>query len=175
MTAALYHLPLPLAACLCALFCALGHVVRDGWPPTGSTQLARVLGGLACAVGVFALGWADWWHPALYSAAILGGFWLDHDHAAGQQCNAPIDILYLLISGLTSVSAIGVVGYFMTAVPLAVPIACAVAGVSKPFIWYGSYRAFPPGKSWVAPTRFAAGLFGALVGGVAVFARLQGY
>jgi len=41
--------------------CVLGHIVRDGWPATGSTHAARGLGGLCCIMGGYleALTWME--------------------------------------------------------------------------------------------------------------------
>lgn len=186
------HLLLSIA---CVLLFGVGHLFRDGWYPTGSTHAARIGGALLCGLGAALV--APWLTALVVGAAILAGFYLDSDHAAGQ---GPEDTLAefehngprLLVSGLTSVL------FLPFALALLHPIGYGPdhyhldwhyffmlgAGFAKVFIWPAAYyvtRRFgltryvmlPPNynESLFAPTRVAATVFGMVIAAyVLVFA-----
>lgn len=148
----------------CIVLFALGHLVRDGWPATGSTQLARAIGGgFAIAGAAFASP-----HAVLLGLAVWAGFYADQKHGEGQRGATWKDAAYLTLSGVTSL----------------VPLACAeawfngpwsflllAAGLLKAPIWFGWWHS--PVQQlgpWFQPTRLAALAFGALVGLVVVAA-----
>lgn len=140
---------------VCILVCAGGHVFRDGTPATGSTQLARFVGGFICFLGALAVQ-----PPAVaaaFGAAIWLGFYTDQKHGDGQGADNLKSMGYLALSGVTSLVPLALAaGWLLGWRHLGIP----VAGLLKPPIWFFAWLAAP---SWV-PTRIAAAVFGALVG-----------
>jgi len=150
---------------LCILLFAAGHMVRDGYPATGSTQLARALGAILCGVGALAVSSLS--VSAMVGAAILIGFYTDQKHGEGQNARGWRDSAFLLLSGVTSL------------VPLAASVAAIrfnpaafyllLVGFAKPPIWFVSWRVAPTGPHiWLVPTRLAAMVWGAAVGAAVI-------
>lgn len=145
------------------LLFALGHMIRDGIPPLGSTHAARGLGGFCCILGGFLLTWD--WCGVLLGAAVYAGFYSDMLHGEGHRARGWKDVLPLSVSGMTSLA------------PLALAAALAVnpwlglivlAGAIKPPVWFAAWRlpvkwSGDPEGVWV-PTRVAAVTWGAVVG-----------
>ena len=145
---------------LTAILCfAGGHVFRDGWPGTGSTQTARIVGALICGIGAAV---ATTPHVAVVVAlGVLLGFYLDQKHAEGQQARDWVDAGFLALSGISSLAPLALL-LSISHSPL--DIALMFVGAVKPAIWFGAWRLF----SDAVPTRVAAGVFGAVVGAAVV-------
>lgn len=153
---------LALTAVCVALF-ALGHVVRDGWPALGSTHAARALGAAFCGFGAIATTRFPWASSAVWLGVWLG-FYLDQKHGEGQNAGTAVnswlvDYGYLTLSGVTSVLLIVALRLFFESLWPAVAV--LAVGVLKPVIWFGCLHGIPDGY---VPTRWAAGIFGALLG-----------
>lgn len=168
----------------CLLLFTMGHLFRDGWPTTGHTNFgARPGGGAICTMGsllvalpwhlvpvtIPLVGWV-WFLPVLPLAvggAVFVGFWTDSLHGAGQGADKPIDILYLTVSGVTSLIPLGVAAWFLVGHEYVWVVA---AGLIKAPIWYSMYAVHP--ERWYyffIPPRISAMIFGAVVGGVSAF------
>ena len=149
-------MPHYISALLCVLLFTLGHVIRDGWPATGHTQLARLFGAAACGIGAYLYA-----GPLIGLAAgggVLLSFYADQDHAEGQNAKGWRDAAYLMVSGLTSVAPIVVtMVYFIHFKAVFIMF----VGFFKPVIWFTAWRIAPAS---VAPTRLAAAVFGAAIG-----------
>lgn len=144
-----------LAACI--LLCAIGHLVRDGVPTTGSTQLARFLGAALCFGGALCVH--PWQAAALAGAAVYAGFYTDMKHGDGQGADTPASIAYLFLSGFTSLTPLAIV-----TAPHGI-VLCLAVGAAKPPIWVLAWLGNVSGKlPGVYPTRVAATAFGAAVG-----------
>ncbi len=70
--------------------CALGGLVRDGWPILGTTHGARALGGFCCVLGGFLATWD--YTGALMGLALYGGFYADVWHGEGQRARGWMDV-----------------------------------------------------------------------------------
>lgn len=147
------------------LLCALGHLVRDGWPILGTTHGARLLGGFLCMLGGFLLTFA--WPTTLLGAALYAGFYADFHHGEGQRARNPRDALALAISGISSLAPLAAAAYWALA-----PGAgwLWLAGLVKPAVWFAAWR-LPIGWSRdpdgiLQPTRLAAITWGACAGGL---------
>jgi hypothetical protein len=143
---------------LCIALFAIGHLIRDGFPATWSTHLARALGAFFCLAGASAV--LPIFPAAGVALAILAGFYFDQKHGEGQNARGWRDACYLAISGFTSLvplAAASVVydGFF--------PVWIVFAAALKPPIWFIAWR-FPIDNRWAQPTRVSAILFGAAVG-----------
>jgi hypothetical protein len=135
---------------LCILLFAVGHLIRDGLPGTGSTHLARAIGAFFCMAGASAVLAPV---PAvLVGLAVVAGFYFDRKHGEGQNARSAADTEFLMLSGLTSVAPL------VLLVPWAV-----LAGVAKPPVWIAAWKVVPE-RRWLSPTRAAATVFGALIG-----------
>lgn len=145
---------------LCVLLCMVGHIVRDGWPPTNSTQLARFLGAFWCYFGAVAVHSTQW--AAALAGAVWLGFYTDMKHGEGQGAGAWRDVPYLLLSGVTSLVPLAILASWYHGWHYALIL---LAGIAKPPIWFAWWRARPDRFwSWCYPTRAAAITFGAVVG-----------
>ena len=143
---------------LCILLFALGHLVRDGYPATGSTQLARALGAAICGLGAFAV--SSWSIALMVAGAILVGFYTDQKHAEGQRARGWTDVCYLLLSGVSSLVPLAGLEYYLRG-----DFYILVVGLLKPEVWFSAWRFIPVSWSPPAyPTRIAAFVFGATVG-----------
>ncbi len=174
-----------MTAALCILLCAVGHLVRDGWPSfrqletrlgadtwpawlrfiLNPTQIARVTGGLLVFLGalaVHAIGTA-----ALLAGAVLVGFWTDMKHGDGQSATGWRDAGYLLLSGVTSLVPLALAGWWIGG---STALLIMLIGLLKPPIWFGAW-AVRPDRWWpfLDPTRVGAILFGASVGALLGF------
>lgn len=141
---------------LCVALFAWGHVFRDGTPATGSTQLARAIGGFICFLGALAVLPLDF--AAVCGGATWLGFYADQKHGDGQGANNWKSIGYLTLSGVTSLLPLVLALVLWTANPKEAVF--LIFGFLKPLIWFEAWLAVP---RWT-PTRIAAGIFGALVG-----------
>lgn len=167
---------------IAVLLCGWGHIVRDGEPsfkkllaPTNplyhlSTQLARFTGASICTVGLcfsFSLQTA-----AILGLAILIGFYTDSKHGEGQGAATLKDVMYLTISGITSILPLVCVlayNYGLYA------LAYMVVGLVKPAIWFTT-APFPKffAKLNAYTTEVAAGIFGALIGlAMVIYAQIS--
>lgn len=146
---------------------ALGHMIRDGWPPLGSTFLARLAG--ASVVGLGLLLFADWMTAAVLGLAILAGFYTDMQHGEANKGDWTAGI----ISGCTSLAplVVAAAGLHMSLWWLA----ALGIGAVKPLIWRAAWLLAPlqlyssvPQRvaDLLEPTRVAAAAWGAVVGGV---------
>lgn len=158
---------------LCALLFLAGHVLRDGWPATGSTQTARAGGALFCAAGAYLALPNPWWFCSVVFATILGGFFVDTDHAKGQGATSWLDAWWLTISGVTSVAllAIGVtIFHWLYLGSLAwVPGASILAmALVKPPVWFAAKYLDQKYRPGLAPyyTQISASIFGVAIGTV---------
>lgn len=171
-----------------ALTFLLGHVFRDGWPPTGQTQVARVSGALLCCVGLYypvlhGLGspWVagiagfNYLFPLYVAVPVLIGFFIDSDHARGQQARGWADAGFLLISGLTSVLPMIVLLSLLISGPYILGWSSTIlwplaAAFLKPPIWFLTKRWIPTTEPFFYYTRVSAGLFGAAFGATVAIA-----
>lgn len=147
------------------LLSAIGHAVRDGAPPLGSTHAARGLGGFCCVLGGFLATWD--WAGVLFGAAVYAGFYADMLHGEGHRARGWMDVPYLLVSGLTSVAPLALCAGWLYGVYWV-----AAIGVLKPIIWFTAWHlpikwSEDPEGFWV-PTRVAAVTWGAVVGAAIV-------
>jgi hypothetical protein len=166
-----------LAIIACIILCAAGHLFRDGWPPTGGDALPRIGGGFLCGLGVALVVWSaggSWFIPPAIWGGIAIGFYIDQDHAAGQSASGWSNVLYLTISGLTSMAALAIAAVLIFSPSLEATkwdmgLEVLAVGFAKPPIWFGCWFV-NPARFWtfLAPTRVAATIFGAVVGGVLV-------
>lgn len=163
---------------LAVLLCLIGHVVRDGTPALGNTQLARAVAGLICGLGALLL--FPWPWAIVFWLAIWVGFYTDQQHGKGQNAgwganSAQEDIGWLSVSGLTSVIPLALIAYFYGLSWMIVVGIVGAAGLYKPAIWFLMWEinnGYWPNLRFPAwfrpvmspPTRPAAGLFGAYVG-----------
>jgi len=143
------------------LLCALGHLVRDGFPILNTTHGARALGGFLCTLGGFLLTWE--WHGALLGFALYVGFYADMLHGEGQRGRGWVDVLPLIISGCTSLLPLGLASILIN------PFYGLVvfAGILKPLVWFGWWHLpikWNPEAEFFVPTRMAAITWGALTG-----------
>lgn len=138
--------------------CALGHLVRDGWPILGSTHAARALGGFFCVLGGFLLTWD--YTGALMGLALYMGFYADMEHGEGQRTRGWMDVPYLAVSGVTSLLPLAAASWWLYGPWFAL---VALAGLLKPPVWFAAWRTVP--IDW-QPTRIAAVTWGALCGGL---------
>jgi hypothetical protein len=132
------------------LLFAAGHLIRDGWPPLGTTHGARIIGAAVCGLGAALV--AESLTAAITAGAVLAGFYFDRRHAEGQKAQTPADTDFLMLSGLTSVAPVVLLA------PLAI-----LAGAAKPLVWRAAWAVVPESR-WLSPTRVAAMTFGALIG-----------
>lgn len=136
---------------------AAAHLVRDGFPALGSTLLARLAGTGFCVIaGALSGGWLG----AAFGLAVGVGFWTDMRHGEGQEARDWGDVLDLLCSGLTSLAPL-VVAFALAGAWWAIGGALLVAAL-KPLVWFAAWRL--PFVRSRHPTRWAATVFGALVG-----------
>lgn len=157
------------------VFSALGHMIRDGWPPLGSTLAARVIGAAVIWAGLLIV--TDWMAAGALALAILAGFYTDMRHGEANKGNWTAGI----ISGITSLVPLGIVASFLAWSAWWGLI--VLAGVMKPIIWQGAW-ALDPGRyadmvpGWLAmvtePTRVAAIIWGAWVGVLLLIVATQG-
>lgn len=149
---------------LCILLFGAGHLLRDGWPPIGHTNLgARPAGGALCVLGG-ALAMMPWWHGAILGGAVFIGFWTDQQHAAGQGARTATDAMWLAVSGVTSLIPLACAAAWFFGLPF---LALAAIGLAKVPIWFSWMRS--PIQSvgpWFQPTRVAAISFGLTVGAI---------
>jgi hypothetical protein len=150
---------------LAILLLALGHLVRDGSPPLGKTQVARYAGLVLCVMGAaLAIGRVSptW---ALVAGLCVGiGYWLDQRHGEGQGADDWEDARDLAISGATSLALlIGFMGWF--AGEWAGVALLLVGLLGKPALAFGAWCVVP---ARLYPTRWFAGAFGAAIGAVLV-------
>lgn len=140
----------------------IGHVIRDGFPSfgPGETTLARTVGGLACAAGGSMISFSIW--GALAGLCVGIGFWVDHDHAEGQQARNLSDAFYLAISGISSLIPLALM-LLVWHWPNFYNLLVLAFGLAKIPIWFGCWAVVPQGPI-LQPTRVAAGLFGLTVG-----------
>jgi hypothetical protein len=154
---------------LCIALCAAGHLVRDGWPPLGSTQLARLAGAFLCFAGALEVQ-PHGWHAAVIAGAVYAGFYADSRHGEGNEANSWRSIGFLALSGVTSLGPLALTAALV--VKGSAGFLC-LAGLTKcaiwPLCWWVKPDRWLPG---VYPTRVAATLFGAVVG--AIVAALLG-
>lgn len=151
---------------LCVVLTSAGHLVRDGWPPIGMTNLgSRPVGGLLCILGCIALfGWAI---GGALGLSVFIGFWLDQKHGEGQRARNWEDAGYLAISGSTSVAFATAVAWYFYGWPAFVLSAMALL---KPLIWNFYWHGFSwPSAGWLQPTRMSAITYGAALGGLLAF------
>lgn len=145
---------------LCIAMFAMGHMIRDGFPATWSTHLARGIGAFFCLAGASAV--LPIVPAAIVGLAILAGFYFDQKHGEGQNARGWRDACYLAISGFTSLVPLAVAsmlydGFF--------PVWVVLAAALKPPIWFLAWRYRIDDRwPWAEPTRLAAILFGAAVG-----------
>jgi hypothetical protein len=155
---------------LCILLFAAGGLVRDGWPATGSTHLARFLGGFLCGLGVLAI-------CAPLSALTIGsaiwlGFYLDQKHGDGQSATGWRDAGFLLLSGVTSLVPLAGVAWWLSGDPHGLLV--LLLGLAKIPIWFGWWaieghhgeRRMTGFWPWLQPTRLSAICFYAAIGAV---------
>lgn len=157
----------PIQYLMCIVLMAVGHLVRDGWPPTGNTNFgSRPIGGIFCIFGCMSVFGAV--VGGLLGLSVLIGFWLDQKHGEGHRARSWGDAGYLAISGITSVAFTTGVAAYMFGWAAFVILAL---GVIKPAIW-NFYWHLPftwPNPSWWQPTRMSAITFGACFGGLLAF------
>lgn len=150
---------------LCIAIFAFAHLLRDGTPaiqiPHG-TQYARAGGLLLCAGGGYLVGG---WMGALLGASVGVGFWTDAKHGEGQRARGWVDVPYLIVSGVTSLLPLGLAAILISPYYGLV----VLAGLAKPVVWFGCWRLMPyeiADTPFFYPTRWAATIWGALVGGL---------
>jgi hypothetical protein len=150
-------------AALCIALCAWGHVVRDGFPATGSTQLARLAGAFLCFAGALEMQ-PHGWHAAVLAGAVYAGFYADARHGDGQGADNWRSIGFLALSGVTSLGPLALIAALV--VKGSAGFLC-LAGLVKPPLWWSMWRLAPDRWwAWAQPTRIAAGVFGMVVGGL---------
>lgn len=153
---------------LCILLCAVGHMVRDGWPTLHSTHLARGLGAAWCYFGALSLFSPH--DAAALAAAVWIGFYFDMKHGEGQGpwSGTLHNLPYLILSGVTSLVPLDVA---LSAITGHYLIPWCLAGLVKPAIWWTAW-AIKPDRFWsfLQPTRVAAITFGAVVGALFLLA-----
>ncbi len=162
---------------LCILLFAIGGLVRDGYPPLHSTHGARALGATFCLAGALLV--LPWLKAVLVGLGVWAGFYEDALHAAGQGpdntwISARHNLPRLLVSGLTSVLPVALIGWwliqerwgFLEFAGLAKPVIWPVAWYILPKSGLTRYLILPPDyqESFFAPTRIAAMTFGAVIG-----------
>lgn len=138
-----------MSAALCILLVGFAHLVRDGWPATGSTQLARFLGGALCFAGALAVH--SWQVAAVMAGTVWLGFYLDMKHGDGQGADNWASAGYLALSGVTSLFPLALVTHWWL----------AMFGIVKVPIWFGCWHV---PQRFIYPTRVAAVSFGVVVG-----------
>lgn len=138
---------------------AAAHVVRDGWPGFGEDQTFATRATATAMLGAAAVAYRPEWQFIIVALCVGIGFWLDHEHATGQQARDWDDAKWLLISGVTSLG-LAVVAAAIVARDWKAAAALIIVAFLKPLIWWLAWR-LP--EKWV-PTRIAAGAFGLLVG-----------
>ncbi len=151
-------------------FSALGHMIRDGWPPLGSTFLARLAGAAVIGLGLAFI--TDWIVAGVLALAVLAGFYTDAKHGEANKGDWTAGI----ISGTTSLAPLAIVTACLAWSPWLALI--VVVGVLKPIIWQLSWGLEPlRWRPWVPewaeqvlePTRIAALMWGAIVGAILLF------
>jgi len=142
------------------LFCAAGHLVRDGWPVLGSTHLARACGGLLCLAAALVVTGASL-EGLLFGAAILVGFYTDMKHGEGNNATTLVDAGYLALSGATSITPLALAAWLIPGGSWVAALAIPAAAILKPPVWFLARRINTYGLPY---TRVAAVAFGAAVG-----------
>jgi hypothetical protein len=156
-------------------FTTLAHVIRDGLPALGSTHLARAAGGLAVTAG--GLLFFPWPTALVLGLAITAGFYTDMRHGEANKGDWRDGI----ISGCASLTPIAAAAVGLHMSPWWALL--VLAGLAKPPIWQLAWR-LDPGRftkrvpAWAAPlaepTRVAAIMWGALVGGLLIIVATTG-
>lgn len=152
-----------MTAAVCIGLFALGFLVRDGFPATGETQLARGVGAFWCMAGAAAV-----LPPSLALAAGLAiwlGFYTDQKHAEGQQARDWKDAGYLALSGVTALLPLAFVAAWLFGPPY---LTLALVGLAKVPVYFAAWRTVPE-RGWLQPTRIAAIVFGAVVGAAVAY------
>ncbi len=135
------------------------HLLRDGTPSLGSTTLARLCATLICALAGF-LAYSCW-VGVVIGLCIGIGFWTDTLHGEGQEAKSVRDVLYLSISGVTSITPLAL---FLALAFGWIYATIALVGLAKVPLWFGSWWAKPQRiHDKFYPTRVAAVLFGAVI------------
>lgn len=151
---------------LCIILFGAGHCVRDGWPATGHTHIARVLGAFLCALGAFLIQFNPL-DAEIVFAAVGTGFYFDMKHGDGQGADNLKSYAYLLLSGITSLIPAAIAFYFYKHY---IAYELAIVGALKPPLWGLSWKLLRNyQQTWFQPTRIAAIVFGMLFATVICF------
>lgn len=159
--------PLIFLACLACF--AFAHVIRDGWPPLGSTLYARLSGTCFCLLGGLLASFS--WVGLASGLAVGIGFWTDMKHGEGARAQDNIDLEYLFISGITSLAPL----ILLLAIVISPwMLLLSLAAFKKPPIWLCAWKwESLVLRDWYVPTRAAALTWGVWVG-LLVFFSLRG-